>query len=106
MSPTARVSCCLHPLLTPSPLQAEVQRVQLQQAVHKMEMALEDPVKGGENVMTYKQYWDQYSGQMEKLRTENPMMHHLLQVLHLRPAPCALRPAPCALHLHLSALPE
>ena len=48
MSPTARVSCCLHPLLTPSPLQAEVQRVQLQQAVHKMEMALEDPVKGGE----------------------------------------------------------
>ena len=50
-SPRFRVSCHPRPAPPPdppSPLQAEVQRVQLQQAVHKMEMALEDPVKGGE----------------------------------------------------------
>ena len=28
----------------------------------------------------YKQYWDQYSGSLEALSKENPLMHHLLQV--------------------------
>ena len=58
----------------------EVQRQQLQAAVDQMEAALKDPVQGPQNVSIYKQYWDQYSGSLEALSKENPMMHHLLQV--------------------------
>jgi hypothetical protein len=72
-----------------------MQRQQLQQAVQHMETALEDPqqvllslpvlcrhlaAQGAANVAIYKQYWDQYGGQLERLRAEQPMMHHLLQV--------------------------
>ena len=60
--------------------QMEVQRQQLQAAVDQMEAALKDPLKGPDNVNIYKQYWDQYSGSLEALSKENPMMHHLLQV--------------------------
>ena len=65
-------------LIVPFP-QMEVQRQQLQAAVDQMEAALKDPVKGPDNVAIYKQYWDQYSGSLEALSKENPMMHHLLQ---------------------------
>ena len=58
----------------------EVQRQQLQAAVEQMEAALKDPVQGPDNVSIYKQYWDQYSGSLEALSKENPLMHHLLQV--------------------------
>ena len=40
-----------------------------------------------ENVSIYKQHWDTYEKQpqlMEKLRLENPVMHHLL--IHFRSA--------------------
>ena len=36
--------------------------------------------QGPDNVAIYKQYWDQYSGSLEALSKENPLMHHLLQV--------------------------
>ena len=57
-----------------------MQRQQLQQAVAAMEAALEDPVQGPSNVAIYKQYWDQYGGQLDKLQQENSLMHHLLKV--------------------------
>merc|ERR1719341_3163516 len=63
----------------PQAYQMEVQRQQLQAAVDQMEAALKDPVQGPDNVSIYKQYWDQYSGSLEALSKENPMMHHLLQ---------------------------
>ena len=59
----------------------EVQRQQLQAAVDQMEAALKDPVQGPDNVAIYKQYWDQYSGSLQALSKENPLMHHLLQVV-------------------------
>lgn len=51
---------------------------QLQTAVLEMEKVLENP----DNVNIYKQHWETYEKQpqlMEKLRVENPVMHHLLQ---------------------------
>ena len=62
----------------------EVQRQQLQAAVDQMEAALKDPVQGPDNVAIYKQYWDQYSGSLQALSKENPLMHHLLQVVILQ----------------------
>lgn len=90
--------------------QAEVHRQQLQGAVAQMEKALEDPLQvtgfpfflykylflffcfapllqGGANVSIYKQYWDQYSGQLEQLQQQNPIMHHLLKVPPPPPPP-------------------
>ena len=52
--------------------------MQLQTAVLEMEKVLENP----DNVNIYKQHWETYEKQpqlMEKLRVENPVMHHLLQ---------------------------
>merc|ERR1719474_1884563 len=63
----------------PQAYQMEVQRQQLQAAVDQMEAALKDPVQGPDNVAIYKQYWDQYSGSLQALSKENPLMHHLLQ---------------------------
>merc|ERR1719309_665354 len=51
---------------------------QLQTAVAEMEKALDTP----SNVMIYKQHWDYHSkspGGLEKLKLEQPIMHHLLQ---------------------------
>ena len=62
----------------------EVQRQQLQAAVDQMEAAVKDPVQGPDNVAIYKQYWDQYSGSLQALSKENPLMHHLLQVVVLK----------------------
>merc|ERR1719334_1102971 len=50
---------------------------QLQTAVREMEKALESP----ENVHIYQQHWETYEKQpqlLDKLRIENPVMHHLL----------------------------
>ena len=51
---------------------------QLQTAVAEMEKALDTP----SNVMIYKQHWDYYGkapALLEKLKLEQPIMHHLLQ---------------------------
>jgi len=51
---------------------------QLQTAVAEMEKALDTP----SNVMIYKQHWDYYAkapALLEKLKSEQPIMHHLLQ---------------------------
>eukprot|EP00092_Neocalanus_flemingeri_P007473 GFUD01008070.1.p1 GENE.GFUD01008070.1~~GFUD01008070.1.p1 ORF type:complete len:2334 (+),score=842.22 GFUD01008070.1:46-7047(+) len=51
---------------------------QLQTAVAEMEKALDTP----SNVMIYKQHWDYYGkapALLEKLKVEQPIMHHLLQ---------------------------
>jgi len=51
---------------------------QLQTAVAEMEKALDTP----SNVMIYKQHWDYYAkapALLEKLKLEQPIMHHLLQ---------------------------
>merc|ERR1719318_2103383 len=51
---------------------------QLQTAVAEMEKALDTP----SNVMIYKQHWDYYCkapALLEKLKLEQPIMHHLLQ---------------------------
>ena len=53
----------------------------MQAAVLEMEKVLDNP----ENVNIYKQHWETYEKQphlLEKLRLENPVMHHLL--LHFR----------------------
>jgi hypothetical protein len=54
---------------------------QIQTAVREMDKIMENP----ENVEIYKQHWETYEKQpqlMEKLRLENPVMHHLL--IHFR----------------------
>merc|ERR1719318_596936 len=51
---------------------------QIQTAVAEMEKALDTP----SNVMIYKQHWDYYGkapALLEKLKLEQPIMHHLLQ---------------------------
>merc|ERR1719445_1963368 len=51
---------------------------QIQSAVAEMEKALDTP----SNVMIYKQHWDYYAKApvlLEKLKSEQPIMHHLLQ---------------------------
>merc|ERR1719431_1855050 len=56
-------------------------QLQLQTAVVEMEKALEE----SSNVMIYKQHWDYYQskpGALEKLKAENPLMHHL--IMHFR----------------------
>lgn len=61
-----------HQLAMMNPLQ-----YQLQTAVREMEKALESP----ENVHIYQQHWETYEKQpqlLDKLRIENPVMHHLL----------------------------
>merc|ERR1719443_2209320 len=51
---------------------------QIQSAVAEMEKALDTP----SNVMIYKQHWDYYArtpGLLDKLKTDQPVQHHLLQ---------------------------
>ena len=52
--------------------------VQIKSAVAEMEKALDTP----SNVMIYKQHWDYYArtpGLLDKLKTDQPVQHHLLQ---------------------------